>query len=229
MEPTQINNVNSSQNSTELKGDEAQKYASQNENMRVLSNQILPMALLNQGVSLNDFYCDGIKLTVLNYTPFKIQFNEERILSVNNCSIAAFTKDDCQVIAYQVNGSPNLICFESKDLDKDLSSRFFAKIDYREVIERIKKNLNIVTQNDIRTASGKIALKERANLRNAALLLLHGQNDEKSTLAVIKKDVILTINSIIHKYLQFLDSEFPQSQFLARAKMLSDVNGRIKL
>jgi len=220
------------QNPLVLKGDKAREYASQDENLRILSKEIFPMALLNQTASLEDFYCEGVKLTVLNFTPFKIIFNKERVLYVNDRKISTFTKLDRQLIAYQVNGSPNLICFDKcyyietrirdeaianpmnwwsgfKTIDKFSCTKFFLNIvstGYVTTILKITNNDSTVKQ--IRNTSREIALKEGANLRNAVILLHEGLNDKQSLLASFNKDVISVIFFKIHNYLQFLDSEF---------------------
>lgn len=201
----------------ELHGDTARTYSFQDENMRVLAKEILPMAILNVRASLKGFECNGIKLTVLNYTPYKICFDENRRLSIENCHISNFSKDDCQVIAYQVNGSPEVICLENKDILKpNPSKRFFAEIESKNVIER--SNWSDGTYRDIRLASGNLAIRERMNLKKARYLFSNGYlNDKQSSLSCLTKDFVSLIFSNFDRYVEYLDIHLPMDEFIMRA------------
>lgn len=74
---------------------------------------ISPSAKLTENPSLIEFFINGIRLRILNYTKVNFSFNVNFNLLADHSNVAWFTKEDCHIVAYQVEGS-EAICIDNK-------------------------------------------------------------------------------------------------------------------
>lgn len=82
------------------------------------------------------------RFTILNHTEHTITFDIYRNFLINEEQLTNFTMDDRQIIAYHLEGHPELICFESKDETKeDANPRFFAEVSWKQTFKPKNKNI----------------------------------------------------------------------------------------
>lgn len=113
--------------------------------MNSLIKKMAPEASIKKNPSLCIFNPrkDFPRFTILNHTDHSITFDVLRNLYINHEPVVKFTNDNCQMIVYQLEGHPELICFDQQDeADESRGPSFFAKATWMRAKESdFKKTL----------------------------------------------------------------------------------------
>lgn len=143
-------------------------------------------------------------ITLLNYTNENIGFNKRSFLFCRDSSgwvsqKLEFAKEDCKVIAYNLEYNPEYILFEQQDVYRSdtTTERLFVKLGAP----------NFFVGFDISNISKNIFFKKKEHQKDAITLLINASRfDPKSAFNIIPIDII---TAIFARYEDALKKEFP--------------------
>jgi hypothetical protein len=75
---------------------------------------VAPQALLDRPLQTTDFPLMNKRVRLLNYTDANLKFVDHR-LYLDKKFLTTFTTEDCHMVAYHVQGHPDVICIDVKD------------------------------------------------------------------------------------------------------------------
>lgn len=168
------------------------------DSLNMVSKQVLRGASLKANPEMTEFQCDGCKITVVNHTSNQIHLTPQRELFVNGELFTDFTQDDCQIIAYSLEGIPELLCIEQKDVAS-------AEILQRLVVSTLSYLTRIDDERQIVYQLPEIA--EKIHQKNIFTPMLLGFKSENSFFQEngVTKDIMLPL---IECYRNMVESEY---------------------
>src|ERR1700722_14298183 len=81
-------------------------YIANDKLLQDLLKFISPAAILTNNPSLMEFFINGTRIKILNYTNIVLSFDDKLNLFANNKKIAILRTENCHLVAYHVKGHP---------------------------------------------------------------------------------------------------------------------------